>query len=104
MHILASCFLLLAFHGMGICVFLCIQKLQRVDTGVIALPPPPLASSPASSPASSLPAPLGEIEELENQIAKTKKIAELKRLVAEAQGALEEPSTSRSTWNIPFRN
>ena len=85
---------------MGFCVFLCIQKLQRVDTGVIALPPPPLASSPASS----LPAPLGEIEELENQIAKTKKIAELKRLLAEAQGALEEPSASRSTWNLPFRN
>ena len=80
------------------------QKLQRVDAGEIALPPPPLASSPASSPASSLLAPLGEIEELEKELAKTKRIAELKRLLVEAQGALEEPSASRSTWNLPFRN
>jgi len=88
---------------MGICVFLCIQKLQRVDTGVIALPPPPLASSPASSPASSLPAPLGEIEELEKELAKTKKIADLKRQLAEAQQALEDPlPPSRSTWNSLF--
>ena len=90
---------------MGICVFLCIQKLQRVDTGVIALPPPPLASSPASSPASSLPAPLGEIEELEKELAKTKKIADLKRQLAEAQALLEDPlPPSRSNWNPLSRN
>ena len=85
---------------MGICVFLCIQKLQRVDTGVIALPPPPLASSPASSPAlpPSAPAPpsasFDEVEDLEKQLVKAKRIAELKRELAEAQ---EDPSP-RSTW------
>ena len=83
---------------MGICVFVCIQKLQRVDAGEIAPPPPPLASSPASSPASSLLAPLGEIEELENQIAKAKKVTDLRRQLAEAQGAFEEPPPSRPTW------
>ena len=86
---------------MGICVFLYNQKLQRIDAGEV-LPLAPSTRS-ASSPASSLPAPLGEIEELENQIAKTKKIADLKRLLAEAQQALEDPlPPSRSTWNSLF--
>ena len=84
---------------MGICVFLCIQKLQRVDTGAITPPPPSAPSAPLPPSAS-----LDEVEELEKELAKTKRIAELKRLLAEAQGALEEPSASRSTWNLPFRN
>jgi hypothetical protein len=80
------------------------QKLQRVDTGAITPPPPP-PSAPASSPAPLPPsASLDEVEELEKELAKTKRIAELKRLLVEAQGALEEPSASRSTWNLPFRN
>ena len=94
MHILASCFLLFSEWA-----FVCMQKLQRVDAGKIALPPPPLASSPASSPASSLPAPLGEIEDLENQIAKAKKVTDLRRQLAEAQALLEDPlPPSRPTW------
>ena len=87
---------------MGICVFLCMQKLQRVDTGVIA-PTPPLsapASSPSPAPPSAPPsASLDEVEELEKQLAKTKRIADLKRLLAEAQQALEDPlPPSRPTW------
>jgi len=73
------------------------QKLQRVDTGAIERAPsaPPLASSPASS----LPAPLGEIEDLENQIAKAKKVTDLRRQLAEAQALLEDPlPPSRPTW------
>ena len=81
---------------MGICAFLYNQKLQRIDTGVIA-PAPPLASSPASSPPSPS-APLDEVEALEKQIAKAKKVAELKRLLAEA---IEDTTPTRSTWN-PF--
>jgi len=79
------------------------QKLQRVDTGAITPPPP---SAPPSAPPAPLPpsASLDEVEELEKELAKTKRIAELKRLLVEAQGALEEPSASRSTWNLPFRN
>jgi len=74
------------------------QKLQRVDTGAITPPPPP-PSAPASSPASSLPAPLGEIEDLENQIAKAKKVTDLRRQLAEAQALLEDPlPPSRPTW------
>jgi len=74
------------------------QKLQRVDTGVIAPTPPP--SAPASSPSPAPPsASLDEVEELEKQLAKTNKIAELKRLLAEAQQALEDPlPPSRPTW------
>ena len=102
---------------MGVCVFLCIQKLQRVDTGTISPPPPSAPALPPSAPSlppsapalpPSAPAPpsasFDEVDELEKQLAKTKRIAELKRLLAEAQGALEEPSASRSTWNLPFRN
>ena len=81
---------------MGICVFLCIHKLQRVDTGAITPPSPPRSAPPAHLPPS---ASLDEVEELEKQLAKTNKIAELKRLLAEAQQALEDPlPPSRPTW------
>ena len=82
---------------MGICVFLCMQKLQRVDTGVIAPAPPPSApaSSPSPAPPSAPPsASLDEVDELEKQLVKAKRIAELKRELAEAQ---EDPPP-RSTW------
>jgi hypothetical protein len=87
---------------MGICVFLYNQKLQRIDTGVIAPPSPPtsLLGPPSLPPSASL----DEVEELEKQIAKAKKVAELKRLLAEAQGAFEEPPPSCSTWNPLSRN
>jgi hypothetical protein len=87
---------------MGICVFLCIQKLQRVDTGAITPPPP---SPPRSAPPAPLPpsASLDEVEDLEKLLAKTKKVTELKRQLAEAQALLEDPlPPSRSTWNSLF--
>jgi hypothetical protein len=69
------------------------QKLQRVDTGAITPPSAPPAHS----------ASLDEVEDLEKQLVKTKKIAELKRLLAEAQQALEDPlPPSRSNWNPLF--
>ena len=81
---------------MGICVFLYNQKLQRIDTGVILPPSPPtsLLGPPPLPPS----APLDEVEALEKQIAKAKKVAELKRLLAEA---IEDTTPTRSTWN-PF--
>ena len=84
---------------MGICVFLYNQKLQRIDTGVIAPAPPPTSPPPASLPTPPPPsASLDEVEELEKQIAKAKKVAELMRLLAEA---IEDTTPTRSTWN-PF--
>ena len=83
---------------MGICVFLCMQKLQRVETGVIAPAP---SSPPRSAPPAPLPpsASLDEVEDLEKLLAKTKKVTELKRQLAEAQALLEDPlPPSRPTW------
>jgi hypothetical protein len=80
------------------------QKLQRVDTGVIAPTP---SSPPRSAPSASLPpsASFDEEEQLLKQIAKTKKIADLKRQLTEAQQALEDPlPPSRSNWNPLSRN
>ena len=70
------------------------QKLQRVETGVIA-PAPTSPSAPPLPPSSSL----DEVEDLEKQLAKTKKVADLKRQLAEAQALLEDPlPPSRPTW------
>ena len=81
---------------MGICVFLCIQKLQRVDTGAITPPSPPRSASRGPLPPS---ASLDEVEDLEKLLAKTKKVTELKRQLAEAQALLEDPlPPSRPTW------
>jgi hypothetical protein len=85
---------------MGICVFLYKQKLQRVDAGEIApstiSPSPSLISLEVTVPTTEP----DEVEELVKQIAKAKKVADLKRQLAEA---LEEP-TARSTWNPLSRN
>jgi hypothetical protein len=82
---------------MAIGVFLSNQKVQRVDTGVIApAPPPSLASLEVTVP----PTEPDEVDELEKQITKAKKVANLKRQLAEA---LEEP-TPRSNWNLLSRN
>ena len=86
---------------MGVCVFLCIQKLQRVDTGTMSPPPPSAPALPPSAPALPPPsasappsASFDEVDELEKQLVKAKRIAELKRELAEAQ---EDPPP-RSTW------
>ena len=86
---------------MGICVFLYNQKLQRIDAGEV-LPLAPSTRS-ASSPPPSLtslevtvpPTEPDEVEELVKQLAKTKKVAELKRQLAEAQALLEDPTPAR---------
>ena len=103
MHICASCFLLFtewAFVLLASCLllftewaFVCIQKLQRVDTGAISPPPPSAPALPPSAPAPPS-ASFDEVEDLEKQLVKAKRIAELKRELAEAQ---EDPPP-RSTW------
>ena len=82
---------------MGICVFLSNQKVQRVDAKAIEVLVP---SPPSAPPPSAPPAELGVVELLEKQIADTKKVAELRRQLAEAQALLDAPT--RSTWNSLF--
>ena len=102
MHILASCNqLAIVFLLFTEWAFVCMQKLQRVDTGVIAPPPPSAPALPPSAPALPPPsasappsASFDEVDELEKQLVKAKRIAELKRELAEAQ---EDPPP-RSTW------
>ena len=87
---------------MGICVFLSNQKVQRVDAKAIEVlvPSPPSAPPPSAPPPSAPPAELGVVELLEKQIADTKKVAELRRQLAEAQALIDAPT--RSTWNPLF--
>ena len=80
------------------------QKLQRIDAGEIA----PSTISPSPSLISlEVTVPTAEVDEEEvlvKQIAKAKKVADLRRQLAEAQGAFEEPPPSRSNWNPLSRN
>ena len=104
---------------MGICLFLYNQKLQRVEAGeILALPvlppaspvlpppvlPPPIVLLPPPPPASVPPAELEEEDQLEKQIAQSKKVLDLRRQLAEAKALLEEEPAPRSSWNILSRN
>jgi hypothetical protein len=86
----------------------CFQQVSAGEVSVdastrSASPPPPyLTSLEFTAP----PAEVDEAELLEKQIAKTKKVADLQKQLAEAQALLEEAQAPppRSNWNLLSRN